>query len=145
METKLLTLLQIVEYSIPRRKYTEFSKSLQGRLPNQWLARSFPITNIAFDQNNENIIIMHDDTTVFVINKSSDLPCSTAKIAKLENGYCKEESSTSSSTSSHHAIQVVKKYKVCDSKIAILLSHNRNEIFLSISFYSNSIWYIWHG
>ncbi|XP_058803857.1 U3 small nucleolar RNA-associated protein 4 homolog isoform X2 [Phymastichus coffea] len=102
---------KIVEYSIPKRKYTEFSNNLQGRLPNQWLARPFPITNIAFDQNNENIIIMHDDTTVFVINKSSDLPCSTTKIAKLENGYCKEESSTSSSTSSQHTIQVVKKYK----------------------------------
>lgn len=109
---KKIFLLQIIEYSIPRRKYTEFSKNLQGRLPTQWLARSFPITNISFDENNENIIIVHDDTTVFVINKCSDLPNSSAKIPKLENGDCREESSTGSSSHSQHAIQVVKKYKV---------------------------------
>ncbi|OXU18958.1 hypothetical protein TSAR_000015 [Trichomalopsis sarcophagae] len=102
---------KIIEYSIPRRKYTEFSKNLQGRLPTQWLARHFPITNISFDGNNENIIIVHDDTTVFVINKCSDLPNSTAKIPKLENSDCREESSTGSSSHSQHAIQVVKKYK----------------------------------
>ena len=81
-------------------------------MPTQWLARPFPITNIAFDQNNENIIILNDDTSVFVINKCSDLPNLTTKIPKLENGDCKEESSTGSSSQSQHAIQVVKKYKV---------------------------------
>lgn len=70
---------------------------------------------MVFDPNNENIIIMHDDSTVFVINKCSDLPNLSAKIPKLENGDCKEESSTGSGTSSQHALQVVKKYKVSRS------------------------------
>jgi hypothetical protein len=104
--------LQIIEYNIPNQRYTEFSNNLQGLLPVQWLARPFPITNITFDQNNENIVIMHDDTTVFVINKCNDLSNSIAKIPKLENGDCKEENSTSSSSQSQHTIQVVKKYKV---------------------------------
>ena len=79
--------MQIIEYSIPRRKYIEFANNLRSQLPTQWLARPFPLTNIAIDHNNENIIILHDDTTVFKINKSNNISNPTTKIKKLENGY----------------------------------------------------------
>ncbi|XP_011497017.1 PREDICTED: cirhin [Ceratosolen solmsi marchali] len=101
---------KIIEYNIPTRRYTKFSNNLQDILPAQWLARRFPITNIVFDQSNENIIVMHDDTTVFVINKFTDIPNSTAKILKLQNGNSKEENNISSKLKSQY-IQVIKKYK----------------------------------
>ncbi|KMR04269.1 cirhin-like protein [Lasius niger] len=103
---------KIVEYNIPARQYTMFSNSLQNCLPKQWLARPFPITNIIFDPHNENIIIMQDDSSVYVINKNSELPEKEAKIPKRENGENTEDSNSISSSQSQHAFQVVKKYKV---------------------------------
>ncbi|XP_014231518.1 U3 small nucleolar RNA-associated protein 4 homolog [Trichogramma pretiosum] len=121
---------KILEYSIPRRKFTDFSNNLQGRLPNQWLARHFPITHIIFDENNDNVIIFHDSTTVFVVNKVSDLPNANAKIPKLES--LDKEESTGSNPNSKHALQVVKKYKhlahldwMSDTElVAVELNHN---------------------
>ncbi|XP_053978260.1 U3 small nucleolar RNA-associated protein 4 homolog isoform X2 [Hylaeus volcanicus] len=102
---------KIVEYNILQRQYTKFSNNLQSRLPKQWLARSFPITNIIFDPRNENIIIMHDDSTVYVINKSNELPEKEAKIPRRENGDFTEDSSSVLSSQSQQAFQVLKKYK----------------------------------
>ncbi|EFN63445.1 Cirhin [Camponotus floridanus] len=102
---------KIIEYNIPTRQYTMFSNSLQNYLPKHWLARPFPITNIIFDPHNENIIIMQDDSSVYVINKNSELPEKEAKIPKRENGENTEDSNSISSSQSQHAFQVAKKYK----------------------------------
>ncbi|XP_029672034.1 U3 small nucleolar RNA-associated protein 4 homolog isoform X2 [Formica exsecta] len=102
---------KIVEYNIPARQYTMFSNSLQSCIPKQWLARPFPITNIIFDRHNENIIIMQDDSSVYVINKNSELPEKEAKIPKRENGESTEDSNSISSSHFQHAFQVAKKYK----------------------------------
>ncbi|KAG7200412.1 hypothetical protein KM043_017865 [Ampulex compressa] len=102
---------KIIEYNIPRKQYTQFSNNLQSRLPKQWLARQFPIANIIFDPHNENIIIMHDDSSVYVINKAFELPEKEAKITKRDNGDVTEDSNSALSLQSQHAFQVVKKYK----------------------------------
>ncbi|XP_076684904.1 UTP4 small subunit processome component l(3)72Dn isoform X2 [Andrena cerasifolii] len=102
---------KIVEYNILQRQYTKFSNNLQSRLPKQWLARPFPITNIIFDPRNEDIIIMHDDSTVYVINKSNELPEKEAKIPRRENGDFTEDSNSVLSSQSQQAFQVLKKYK----------------------------------
>ncbi|XP_043677473.1 U3 small nucleolar RNA-associated protein 4 homolog [Vespula pensylvanica] len=102
---------KIVEYNIPRKQYTQFSNNLQSRIPKQWLARPFPIINICFDSYNENIIIMHDDSTVYIINKANELPEKEAKIPKCENGDITEDSSSALSLQSQHAFKVAKKYK----------------------------------
>lgn len=107
-----IIIFQIVEYNIPTRRYTTFSNSLQSCLPKQWLARPFPITNILFDPHNENIIIMQDDLSVYVINKNGELPEKEAKIPKLENGENAEDSNSISSSHSQHLFQIAKKYKV---------------------------------
>lgn len=106
------THFQIVEYNIPTRSYTEFSNNLQSRLSKQWLARPFPITSITFDPRNENIIIMQDDSSVYVINKNSELSERETKISKRENGESAEDSNSLSSSQSQHTFQVTKKYKV---------------------------------
>ncbi|XP_067207105.1 U3 small nucleolar RNA-associated protein 4 homolog isoform X2 [Linepithema humile] len=102
---------KIVEYNIPRRQYTEFSNNLQNRLSKQWLARPFPIINIIFDPHNENVIIMQDDSSVYIINKINDLPEKEAKILKRENGENTEDSNSILSSQFQHAFQVTKKYK----------------------------------
>ena len=67
---------------------------------------------MTFDPRNENVIIVHDDTTVYVINKNKDLPEQTAKIPRRENGDIGEDSNSGSNSNTQHAFQVVKKYKV---------------------------------
>ncbi|CAD1474178.1 unnamed protein product, partial [Heterotrigona itama] len=101
---------KIVEYNILQRQYTNFSNNLQNRLPKQWLARPFPITNIIFDPRNENIIIMHDDSTVYVIDKLNELSEKEIKIPKRENGDVDDSNSVMSSQS-QQVFQVLKKYK----------------------------------
>ncbi|OAD61377.1 Cirhin [Eufriesea mexicana] len=101
---------KIVEYNILQRQYTKFSNNLQSRLPKQWLARPFPITNIIFDSRNENIIIMHDDSTVYVIDKLNEFLEKDAKISKRENGDITEDN-FSLSSHSQPIFQVLKKYK----------------------------------
>lgn len=103
---------QVVEYNILTKRYTEFSNNLQSRLSKQWLARPFPITNIIFDPRNENIIIMQDDSSVYIINKNSELLDRETKISKRENGESAEDSNSISSSQSQHTFQVAKKYKV---------------------------------
>jgi len=107
-----ITHFQIVEYNILTKSYTEFSNNLQNRLSKQWLARPFPITNIIFDPRNENIIIMQDDSSVYIINKNSELPEKETKIPKRENGESAEDSNSISSSQSQHTFQIIKKYKV---------------------------------
>ncbi|XP_003699717.1 UTP4 small subunit processome component l(3)72Dn [Megachile rotundata] len=102
---------KIVEYNILQRQFTKFSNSLQSRLPKQWLARPFPITNIIFDPRNENIIIMHDDSTVYVIDKLNELSENNAKIPKRENGDITEDGTSIIGSHSQQAFQVLKKYK----------------------------------
>lgn len=104
--------MQILEYNIPRRQYTEFSNNLQSRLPLQWLARPFPITNVLFDPNDENIILMHDDSTIYIINKNKEMPEKSKKIPRRENGDTTEDSSSGSLAQMQHLFQAVKKYKV---------------------------------
>lgn len=102
---------QIFEYNIKKKRYTKFSRDVIDKLPSQWLARPFPITNITFDQSNENIIILHDATSVFIIDKSVESFESSSKIPRLENGVGSRDSSVSSNQG-QHLFQVVKKYKV---------------------------------
>ncbi|KAI4486585.1 hypothetical protein M0804_005955 [Polistes exclamans] len=102
---------KIVEYNLIKKQYTQFSNNLQSRIPKQWLARPFPIINICFDPYNENIIIMHDDSNVYIINKENESLEKEAKIPKCENEDTTEDSSSALSSQSQHAFKVAKKYK----------------------------------
>ena len=102
---------KIVEYNILQLQFTKFSNSLQSRLPKQWLARPFPITNIIFDPRNENIIIMHDDSTVYVIDKLNEFSEKYVKMPKRENGDITEDGNSIIGSYSQQAFQVLKKYK----------------------------------
>ncbi|KAK7793328.1 hypothetical protein R5R35_003064 [Gryllus longicercus] len=104
----------VVEYSLESRKYTEFSQRLTKRRPRQWLNKAFPVIGITFDPRNCDIIILYDDVTMHVINKTKDLPDSEAKIPRLDSSH----SDSMDSYPFHprvndpqHALHVIKKYK----------------------------------
>ncbi|KAK0163552.1 hypothetical protein PV327_007222 [Microctonus hyperodae] len=96
---------KIIEYNITMKQYTEFSNNLQKRISTHWLSRPFPVTNITFDPNNENIIICHDNSTVYVIHKDTELipDNKPLKLRKHSNG--------EDENYSENVMKVVKKYK----------------------------------
>ncbi|XP_008557301.1 U3 small nucleolar RNA-associated protein 4 homolog [Microplitis demolitor] len=104
---------KIIEYNLPRRLYTEFSNNLQSKIPTHWLARPFPITNITFDPNNDGVIILHDDTTVYALHKNKDLSMMEkgSKIRKHGAGEDDSRSSSGSSSQTQSVFQSIKKYK----------------------------------
>ncbi|KAG8034811.1 hypothetical protein G9C98_007887 [Cotesia typhae] len=102
---------KIIEYNLSRRLFTEFSMNLQSKLPSHWLARHFPITNVTFDPNNESVVILHDDTTVYALHKNRDFQTmdKANKVRKL--GEDDSRSSSGSSSQTQSVFQVIKKYK----------------------------------
>ncbi|KAG8229180.1 hypothetical protein J437_LFUL001052, partial [Ladona fulva] len=62
---------KIVEWSINSKKYSKFCRKLmQQGLPKKWVSRSFPVTGISFDMNKQDVLILHDDSTITIIDKS---------------------------------------------------------------------------
>ncbi|XP_046433758.1 U3 small nucleolar RNA-associated protein 4 homolog [Neodiprion fabricii] len=102
---------KIVEYSITEKRYTQFSTNLEEKLPKQWLSRAIPISHITFDPRNENLIIMHDNTMICVVDKAKNLPNSGAKIFRLDNGDSMDNSNHETNSHSQGAFRIVKKYK----------------------------------
>lgn len=107
---------KIVEYSLCGRKYTAFSRGLESRHPVQWLSRSFAVNNVIFDPNNEEIIILQDDNTIWIINKNKELPLAEAKIPRIGSPQSFSDSPDSSQghprmASPQYAFHVIKKYK----------------------------------
>ena len=83
---------------------------MQEILSTQWLARQFPIINVTFDPSNDNVIIMHDDTTITVINKNTE---TSNEENHLENGnHIEENMHIPSDCKSQNLFKFIKKYKV---------------------------------
>ncbi|KAJ8927588.1 hypothetical protein NQ314_019933 [Rhamnusium bicolor] len=60
---------KIIEYDIKKKRFTPFSRYLETNVPVQWKSRSYPIRNITFDPRVDNIIILHDDSSIIIVNK----------------------------------------------------------------------------
>ncbi|KDR20318.1 U3 small nucleolar RNA-associated protein 4 homolog [Zootermopsis nevadensis] len=107
---------KVVEYSLCGRKYTTFSRGLEGRHPVQWLSRGFAVNSVTFDPNNEDIIMLQDDNTICIIDKDKELPLAEAKIPRVGSPQSLSDSLDSSqchprTTTPQHAFHVIKKYK----------------------------------
>lgn len=61
---------KIVEYDVSNRQYTAFSKQLSEHLPVQWLNRSCAVRHITFDVRHPDVIILHDDSVIYTIDKN---------------------------------------------------------------------------
>lgn len=53
-----------------KKKYTSFSRALDLKHPKQWLNRQYPVEGILFDPQNDNVIMIYDDTTICIIDKT---------------------------------------------------------------------------
>ncbi|XP_034249817.1 U3 small nucleolar RNA-associated protein 4 homolog [Thrips palmi] len=105
----------IVEYSIQDKKLTDFSRKLQHKLPNEWMARPFPVLNVCYDPRDSNKIIMHDDSTICVLDKLKKMAHPSAKIPRLDltlKKYgAKEEGTHPGTSSADHTFRLIKCYK----------------------------------
>ena len=52
------------------------------RLPHAWLARRTAVTGVCHIRGNSDLILLHDDTTLAVIDKDKDLPEPSAKVVQ---------------------------------------------------------------
>ncbi|XP_074029648.1 UTP4 small subunit processome component l(3)72Dn [Leptinotarsa decemlineata] len=86
---------KIIEYDIRKKQLTQFS-----RQQNEVKSRGYPFRNITFDPRAEHIIILHDDSSITIINKQKNSAENKSKIAKVDG-----------SEKSELSIQTVKKYK----------------------------------
>lgn len=77
---------KIVEYDVPNRQYTSFSKKLSEHLPVQWLNRSCAVRHITFDVRHPDVIILHDDSVIYTIDKNKEFSEPDAKITKFDTG-----------------------------------------------------------
>lgn len=69
-----------MEYNVRKRHFTQFSRQFEN---SEWKSRSYPIRNITFDPRVENIIILHDDSSIIIVDKE--------KVGrKIFNRYMKE-------------------------------------------------------
>lgn len=59
----------MIEYDLNNQQFTEFSQFLSSRHPRDWLNRSTIIEHVTFDPLKKEIILLHDDTMICVIDK----------------------------------------------------------------------------
>ncbi|KAK5642373.1 hypothetical protein RI129_008540 [Pyrocoelia pectoralis] len=98
---------KLIEYDIECRKFTAFSLALEKQ--SNWPSKSFPVRNIVFDSTKENIIILHDDSHIVIVDKDKPLSRRSSKIPKIElTNLSNSRNSLNVSSSTFHA---VKKYK----------------------------------
>nr|XP_022909326.1 U3 small nucleolar RNA-associated protein 4 homolog [Onthophagus taurus] len=76
---------QLSAYELCNKKIMTIFKSFNSTSLDHYRNKHLPIRNITFDLSNDNIIILHDDVTIVVINKDK-IPSdeSKPKIAKLD-------------------------------------------------------------
>lgn len=63
--------LQIVEYNLNKREYTDFSEQLLLNPPKELIDRLFPINCITFDASRNDSMIFSDDNTICVLTKDN--------------------------------------------------------------------------
>ncbi|XP_076322453.1 U3 small nucleolar RNA-associated protein 4 homolog isoform X2 [Tachypleus tridentatus] len=61
---------RLVEYSLEKQEYTAWMRQMQKDRVSLGLSRYSPITEVSFDPNNKSLIILHDDSSVFLLDKS---------------------------------------------------------------------------
>ncbi|XP_022256210.1 U3 small nucleolar RNA-associated protein 4 homolog [Limulus polyphemus] len=60
---------RLVEYSLEKQEYTAWTRQIQKGRVSLGLPRYSPIREVSFDPNDKNLIILHDDSSIFVLDK----------------------------------------------------------------------------
>jgi len=71
---------KIMEVSLSSGRYTQFSTSLSSKLPRGWMARKTAVTGVTHIRGNDDLIMIHDDSTLAVLDKDKELPEPHAKL-----------------------------------------------------------------
>lgn len=61
--------MQVVEYNLNKKEYTDFSEQLLLNPPKELTDRYFPINCITFDASRNDSMIFSDDNTICVLTK----------------------------------------------------------------------------
>lgn len=68
------------------------------------------MVGVMHDPRTKDCIILYDDTSIYVIDKSKELPDMSAKIARIESPI--GDTGVRSLKSKEHGLSIIKKYKV---------------------------------
>jgi len=71
---------RVMEVSLATARYTPFSQSLASQLPRGWLSRRTAVTGVTYVKEKPDLILMHDDNTIAVLDKEKDMPEPSAKL-----------------------------------------------------------------
>lgn len=71
---------RVMEVSLATARYTAFSNSLASQLPRGWLLRRTAVTGVTYIKEKPDLILMHDDNTIAVLDKEKDMPEPSAKL-----------------------------------------------------------------
>jgi len=71
---------RVMEVSLASARYTKFSNSLASQLPRGWLSRRTAVTGVTYLREKPDLILMHDDSTIAVLDKEKDMPEPSAKL-----------------------------------------------------------------
>uniref|UniRef100_A0A803WF31 UTP4 small subunit processome component n=1 Tax=Ficedula albicollis TaxID=59894 RepID=A0A803WF31_FICAL len=103
---------QLLEFSIPEKQYTSWSRAVQSRgLHRAWLERDSPITHITFNPKNPAHILLHDTYLLCVLDKSLPLPDDSTL---LMNQSTLKQLPETARKRQLHAFKICKKFQVGD-------------------------------
>ena len=68
------------QVNLATARYTAWSAELASKLPRSWLARRTAVTGVPYLGNNPDLLLLHDDSTIAVLDKNKDLPEPSAKV-----------------------------------------------------------------
>jgi len=71
---------RVLEVNLATARYTAWSAELASKLPRSWLARRTAVTGVTYLGNNPDLLLLHDDSTIAVLDKNKDLPEPSAKL-----------------------------------------------------------------
>ncbi|CAG9769857.1 unnamed protein product [Ceutorhynchus assimilis] len=100
---------RVVEYDLAHKKFTDLSRKLENS--NGWKSKTHPVRTISFDSRDKNVIFLHDDSNVVIINKdglkSSKTNSKSIKMAKTD----KQSPMVNGHASEQLKIKTIQKYK----------------------------------
>lgn len=125
--------MMIKEYSLATQRYTPFCREFLSTHSLDTMKRNSVIHNVSFDSHHPNLILLHDDSSIIVLDKAKKITDERlSKPAKIQ----RSDSSPDNSNSSFSKNAVVKNTGVFSfvqrSNQVIYFSHVKNESAVSV-------------
>lgn len=93
---------RVMEVCLSSARYTPFSAQLASKLPRAWLGRRTAVTQVTHVRGEE-VIMLHDDSMLAVIDKEKDLPEPNSKLFFSDPRATPDESQSESSYAGSHS------------------------------------------